>query len=116
MTGCLIGDIPGWYIGNISSRRKGTDFLRVGQLVCCLQEVRLIRQGSRMMGFDGIRFRMWWFENLAGSMRVIVKEQLYKKVVKVSMVCDRVMVVVLIFEDEVLRLICGYAPHRGINL
>ena len=31
-------------------------------------------------------------------------------------VSDRVMAVVLIFEEDVLRLICGYAPQNGRRL
>ena len=34
-------------------------------------------------------------------------------VVVVRMVSDRVMAVVLVFEKNVLRLICGYALHSG---
>ena len=40
-----------------------------------------------------------------------MKEELYEKVVKVRRVSDRVMAVLLVFEEDVLRLICGYAPH-----
>ena len=32
------------------------------------------------------------------------------------MVSDRVMAVVLVFEKDVLRLICGYAPQSGGSL
>ena len=32
------------------------------------------------------------------------------------MVSDRVMAFVLVFEEDVLRLICGYAPQNGISL
>ena len=43
-------------------------------------------------------------------MGVVVKGELCKKVVEVS---DRVMAVVLVFEEDVLWLICGYAPQSG---
>ena len=43
-------------------------------------------------------------------MRVMVMEELCEKLVEVS---DRVMEVVLVFEEELLILICGYAPLRG---
>ena len=45
-------------------------------------------------------------------MGVIVKEELCEKVVKVRMVSDRVITLV-VFEEDVLRLICGYAPQSG---
>ena len=37
------------------------------------------------------------------------------KGVEVRMVSDRVMTLV-VFEEDVLRLICGYAPQSGTNL
>ena len=43
-------------------------------------------------------------------MGVMVMEELCEKVVDVRRVCDRVMTVVLVFEKDELRLICGYAP------
>ena len=39
----------------------------------------------------------------------MVKEELCENVVEVRRVSDRVMTVVFIFEEDVLRLICGYA-------
>ena len=41
----------------------------------------------------------------------MVKEELCEMVVEVEWVSDRVMTVV--FEEDVLRLICGYAPQSG---
>ena len=32
------------------------------------------------------------------------------------MVSDRVMVVVFVYEEDVLRLICGYVPQSGRSL
>ena len=32
------------------------------------------------------------------------------------MVSDRVMTVVVVFEEDVLRLFCGYAPQSGRSL
>ena len=45
-------------------------------------------------------------------MGVMVKEELCEKVVEVRRVSDRVMTVV-VFEEDVLRLICGYSPQIG---
>ena len=42
-------------------------------------------------------------------MGVMVKKELCEKVVEVRMVRERVMTVVVAFEEDVLRLICGYA-------
>ena len=45
-------------------------------------------------------------------MGVMVKEELCENVVEVRMVSDGVMTVVN-FEEDVLRLICGYVPQSG---
>ena len=39
-----------------------------------------------------------------------MKEELFEKVLEVRRVSDRLMTVV-VFEEDVLRLICGYAPQ-----
>ena len=49
-------------------------------------------------------------------MGVIVKKELCKEVVEVRRVCDRVMALVLVFEEDVLRLTCGYALQIGRSL
>ena len=46
-------------------------------------------------------------------MGVMVKEELCEKVVGVRRVSGRVMTVAVVFEEDVLRLICGYAPQSG---
>ena len=45
-------------------------------------------------------------------MRVMVKE-VCERVVEVRRLSDRVMTVVIIFEEDVLKLICGYALLSG---
>ena len=42
----------------------------------------------------------------------MINMELYEKVVEVRRVSDRVMTVV-VFEENVQRLICGYAPQSG---
>ena len=52
---------------------------------------------------------MWWYGD--GGVGVMVKEELCEKVVEVRRVSDRVMTAV--YDEDVLRLICGYAPQSG---
>ena len=49
-------------------------------------------------------------------MGVLVKELPYEKVVELRIVRDTVMAVALVSEEDVLRLICGYAPQSGGRL
>ena len=82
--------------------------------VCCLQEVKWRGHGARMVGMKGRRYKQWWSGkgDGVGGVGVMVKEELCEKVVEVRMVSGRVMnVVVVVFEEDVLRLIYGYAPQ-----
>ena len=56
--------------------------------MCCLQEVRWIEQGARMLGVKGRRYRLWWSGKGygVGSVGVMVKEELCEKVVKIRRV------------------------------
>ena len=46
----------------------------------------------------------------------MVKEVLCENVVEVRRVSDRVMTIVIVFYEDLLRLICGYAPQSGRSL
>ena len=45
-----------------------------------------------------------------------MREELSHKVVEERMVGDRVMTVVVVLKEDVLRLLCGYAPQSGRSL
>ena len=42
-----------------------------------------------------------------------MKEELREKVIEVRRKSDRVMAMVLVFEEEAIRVICAYAPQVG---
>ena len=65
-----------------------------------------------------IRYKWWWSGkgDGVGGVEVMVKEKLCEKVVEVRWVSDRVMVVVLVFQEHVLRPIWGHARFSGRNL
>ena len=67
-----------------------------------------------MLGIKGRRYELWWSGKGDGvcGVGVMVKEELCEKVLEVRRICDRVMTLV-VFEEDVLRLICGYAPQSG---
>ena len=70
------------------------------------------RTGARM---KGRRYKLWWFGkgHVDGGVGVMVKDDLCEKVVDVGRVSDRVMTVVVVFEENVLRLVCGCAVQSG---
>ena len=85
--------------------------------MCCLQEVRWRGQGARILWMKGRRYKLWWVEKGygVGDVGVMVKEELCEKVVEVRRICDGVVTVV-VFEEDVLRFICGYAPQSRSRL
>ena len=58
---------------------------------------------------------MWWSGNQegCGGVGVLVKEELYDKFIEDRRVNDRVISLVIVFEEEVLRVVCAYAPPSG---
>ena len=83
--------------------------------MCCLQELRWRGQGSRMLGMEEKRYKLWWSGkgDGVGGVIVMMKEELCERVVEVKRVSDRMIAVVLVFEKDVLRLIYMYAQHSG---
>ena len=80
---------------------------------CCLQEVRWRGEGAHLFGVKGRRYKLWWCGNdKIGGVGILVKEELCEEVVEVRR-CDRVMAIGLVFEEEVVRVICAYAPQSG---
>ena len=65
----------------------------------------------------GMKYKLWWSGKAdgVGSVGIMVKEELCEKVVEDRRVTDGVIIVV-VFEEDVLRLIYGYAPQSGWTL
>ena len=83
--------------------------------VCGLQEVRWKNEGTRFLEVFGQRYKLWWSGNSSGikGVGILVKEELCEKVVDVRIKSDRVMVVVLAFEKQVIRVISAYELQAG---
>ena len=83
--------------------------------VCCLQEVRWRGEGARFFGVKRRRYRLWWCGNddKTGGVGILAKE-LCENVVKVRKRCDRVMAIGFVFGEEMVRVICAYAPQVEI--
>ena len=59
----------------------------------------------------GRRYKLWWSRNGASGVGAMVKEDRYENEVEARRESDRVMSLVVVFEEDELRLICGYAPQ-----
>ena len=108
-----------WNLGSLSGNEGDVcEELRKRMIdVCCLQKVRWRGQGARMLGMKRI-YKLCWSGkgDGVGSVGVMVKEEMCEKVVEVRRVSDRVITLVVAFEEDVLRLIYGYAPQNGRSL
>ena len=107
-----------WNLGSLSGKEEACEELQKRMIdVCCLQEVRWRGQGARMLWMKRRRYKVYCYgkRDGVGGVGVIVKEELCEKVVEVRRVRNRVMTLV-VFEEDVLRLICGYAPQSGRSL
>ena len=103
-----------WTVGRFYGRdTEVCEQLRKKEVeMCCLQEVRWRRQGARFVGCRGRRYKLWWSGNNDGirGVGILVQEELCEKVVEVRRKSDRVMAIVLAFEEKV---ICAFAPQVG---
>ena len=83
--------------------------------VCGLQEVWWKNEGTRVLGVFGRRYKLWWSGNSSGigGVGILVKEELCEKLVDARRKSDRVMVVVLAFGKQVIRVISAYGPQEA---
>ena len=106
-----------WNVGSISDRgTEACEELRKRKVdVCCLQEVRWRSEGARFIGVKGRRYKLWWCGNddKTASVGILVNEELCENVVEVRRRCDRVTAIGLVFGEEMVRVICAYAPQSG---
>ena len=116
---------PDWRIGlrvgmwNIGSRsvKGGEDCEKLRKRmidVCCLQGARWRGQDFTILEMEGKRHKQWWSGkgDGIGHVGVIAKEKLCE-VVEVKCMSVRPIAVVLAYEEDVLRLICGYDRQSG---
>ena len=106
-----------WNVGSVSGR--GTEVfeeLRKRKVdVCCLQEVRWRGEGARFFDVKGRRYQLWWCGNddKTRGVSILVKDELCENVVEVRRRCYRVKTIGLVFGEDVVRVICAYAPQSG---
>ena len=81
--------------------------------MCCLHKVRWRGQKAQFVGCRGMSYKLWWSGNNDKRSCNLVKEELCKKVVDVQRKSDRMMAMVLVFEENVIEIICAYFSQVG---
>ena len=105
-----------WNVGSFCGRgTEVSEQLRKRKVdMCCLQEVRCRGQGARFVGIRGRRYKLWWSGNNDGiDVEILVKKELFIKVIKIQRKSDKVIIITLVFEEELIRIICAYASQVG---
>ena len=67
------------------------------------------------MGVKERRYKLWWSGNASGTggFGILVKEELFEKVVEVRRKSDRVMVVLLTYGEEVVKILFAHGLQSG---
>ena len=73
---------------------------------CCLEEERWRKLRARFFGVKGKRYKMRWRDNNDGIVGIaILEKELHEEVVKVRRKSNSAMALVLVFEEEAMRVI-----------
>ncbi|GJV29309.1 cleavage/polyadenylation specificity factor, 25kDa subunit [Tanacetum coccineum] len=107
MSSWNIGTLTGKFLELVDAlKRKKVD-------IACFQETK--RKGSRNR--EGNQYKLWYSgsttaRNEAG---VVLAPNLKDKVVEVSRISDRIMMVRLVIKEKTISVISAYAPQVGLG-
>ena len=107
-----------WNVGSMTERSgEVADALERRKVkVCCVQETRWKGEGTRILGTKtGGKYKLFWkgcSEGVSG-VGVIVSEEFIDKVVEVTRVNERLMMVKLIVGKCLMNVVAAYAPQTG---
>ena len=70
---------------------------------------------SKAKDIDG--FKLWYTReaNNKNGIRIIVDKDLKEEVIDVKRICDRIIVIKLVLEKEIINIISAYAPQIGLD-
>ena len=74
--------------------------------------------GARLIGLQGRKYKLWRSGNQEwyGGVGVLATEELNDKAIAVRRVNVRVMSLAIVLEEELLRVVCEYAPKCGKSI
>ena len=107
-----------WNVGSMTGRSgEVADALERRKVkVCCVQETRWKGEGTRILRTKtGGKYKLFWkgcSEGVSG-VRVIVSEEFTDKVIEVTRVSERLMMVKLIVGKCLMNVVAAYAPQTG---
>ena len=80
-----------------------------------VQEVRYRNSGTRMINGKSCKYKLFWQGIVTGDggVGLLVSEEFCKHVVDVRRVSDRIIVVDIVIEAEIISIVSVYAPQSG---
>ena len=107
-----------WNVGSMTGRSEEVaDALERRKVkVCCVQETRWKGEGIRILRTKtGGKYKLFWkgCSEGASGVGVIVSDEFIDKVVEVTRVSERLMMVKLIVGKCLMNVVAAYAPQTG---
>ncbi|GJV36696.1 craniofacial development protein 2-like protein [Tanacetum coccineum] len=102
-----VGTLTGKFLELVDAlKRKKVD-------IACFQETKW--KGSRNR--EGNQYKLWYSGSTTArnGVGVVLAPNLKDKVVEVSRISDRITMVRLVIEEEMISVISVYAPHVGLG-
>ena len=83
--------------------------------VCCLQEVRYKGAGTRSIGTNEEKFKLWYAgnENKTNGVGIMVKHDIVENVLEIKRSSDRLMRIKIVLGKTVVNIFSLYAPQAG---
>ena len=83
--------------------------------ICSVQEVRWRGSGANVVGQEGRQYKIMWSgsKSKEAGVAVLIRSEWINKVVNVSRVSERIMVVKLVIGEVLVNVLSAYAPQVG---
>jgi hypothetical protein len=111
--------IASWNVGSLPKKSgEVVEVLRKRRVdVCCIQEARWKGMGTRLIGRHDAKYKIYWKggkESTAG-VAILVAEWLVNKVVQVTRVSERMMMVKMVIGKSLVSVVSAYAPQAALS-
>ncbi|XP_022007321.1 craniofacial development protein 2-like [Helianthus annuus] len=107
--------VASWNVGTLSSKLlEVIDALKRRRVqIACLQETRW--KGQRADERNGYKLLYFGSDGAKNGVGFLVSIELHKNVIEVTRHNDRIMVLRLVLGEQVVTVVCAYAPQAGLG-
>ena len=108
-----------WNVSSMVSRSgEVVDAVHIINIdLCCAPETRWEGESARMLGANGIKYKLFWQGCNKGtaSVGVFIAERWIDSVVNVVRVNERIMYVKRVIGKQIVNIVSAYAPQMGLS-